>query len=432
MSSSIQAILAKMKAEGSRIAIFLALANNQVQDTQSFLLNQNQRQMTSNRAPIIAFAGFGSSASTKKKGKKNKKKKRGLKSDDLRPEPSLSKPSSSSNSNDEKEPEVQLDRFGFPIRTAENFFPDLPPDIEILGYEYGDGATHSKLNDIRKAMEKHIPLNYNIFDESAVEKKIGTEEEDDDGDSEDPLNIQQPWKLKLLHKSPPVLEIQNFFTPLECHEYRSISDEEFQPTSAGSGSNSESGWESESPLRVNSATFSTLAQSKRTSTTWFCHFSQVPTLLAKAKRLLNNLPLKQMEEAQIVRYRTGEEFSWHYDEIPKAQLENGGQRIATLLVYLNTNSKGGGTVFRDLKDSTTGEELTMRPKEGSALLFFPAFADGTPDDRTLHKGEVAVENKMIAQMWIHEREYTPVVPNGNTHEAAIEAIRAKEKDLGYN
>jgi hypothetical protein len=139
-----------------------------------------------------------------------------------------------------------------------------------------------------------------------------------------------------------------------------------------------------------------------------------------------------MEEAQIVRYRTGEEFTWHYDEIPSAQLANGGQRIATLLVYLNSIQKGGGTIFRDLKDATGLSHLTMQPKQGSALLFFPAFVDGTPDDRTLHKGEIAVEEKMIAQMWIHEREYTPVTPEGNNHEDALNVIKEKEIELGYN
>ena len=74
----------------------------------------------------------------------------------------------------------------------------------------------------------------------------------------------------------------------------------------------------------------------------------------------------------------------------------------------------------------------MRPKEGSALLFFPAFANGTLDYRTLHKGEVAVENKMIAEMWIHEKDYKPVIPSGNTHEAAIGVIKAKKEELGYN
>ena len=405
----------KMKAfvlQMHKITLLLALAN-QIQHTQSFLSNNLSNQKTF----TAAFAGFGSNSSTQKnKGKKSKKKRRGLiNDDDFKPaSPTI-----------QKEPEVQLDRFGLPIRTAENFFPPLPPDAKILGYKSQEGQSTSTLDDVKRAMEKHIQLNYDIFDESAVEKKNDASSSASvlaSDNTSTSTSARKPWKVKLLHKSPPVLEIQNFFTPQECAEYRSISEEESKPDSdSGSGS----------PLRVNSATFSSLAQSKRTSTTWFCHFSQVPTLLAKAKRLLNNLPLKQMEEAQIVRYRTGEEFSWHYDEIPSAQLDNGGQRIATLLVYLNSNSKGGGTIFRDLKDSTTGADLTMRPKEGSALLFFPAFANGTPDDRTLHKGEVAVEEKMIAQMWIHQKDYKPVIPKGNTHEAAMEAIQAKEMELGY-
>jgi len=303
-----------------------------------------------------------------------------------------------------KEEEPKLDRFGLPIRTAENFFPPLPEGVELIGMDQ-----ETTLDTVRSAMEKHIKLNYDMFSEDGVEK----------------ASRMKPWKLKLLHKSPPVLEIQDFFTAEECQQYMNIANEESSTPDDSDPS---------SPLKVNSATFSNFAYSKRTSTTWFCHYSHVPTLLTKAKRLLNNLPLKQMEEAQVVRYRTGEQFSWHYDEIPSAQLENGGQRIATLLVYLNTikNGGGGGTIFRDLKDSTTGAELTMRPKQGSALLFFPAFADGTPDDRTLHKGEVAVEEKMIAQMWIHERDYKPVIPEGNSHEPAVELINAMEEELGYN
>jgi len=145
-----------------------------------------------------------------------------------------------------------------------------------------------------------------------------------------------------------------------------------------------------------------------------------------------------MEETQIVRYRMGEEFSWHYDEVPTPAKANGGQRIGTLLVYLNTlgEESGGGTVFRDLlppsSSSSSGQNnLTMRPKEGSALLFFPALEDGTPDDRTLHKGEVAVDEKMIAQMWLHERIYEPVVPEGNSHGEARDVVERREIELGF-
>lgn len=155
----------------------------------------------------------------------------------------------------------------------------------------------------------------------------------------------------------------------------------------------------------------------------------MPTLLAKAHNRLG-IPLLQMEEPQIVRYRTGEEFTWHEDIVPAAQLDNGGQRIATLLVYLNTVNRGGGTMFRYLKD-TNDEELTVKPKQGTALLFFPAFADGRPDDRTLHKGQVAEEIKWITQMWIHQRAYKPVVPPGNSHEAAQKDIEQVSKALGY-
>jgi hypothetical protein len=35
-------------------------------------------------------------------------------------------------------------------------------------------------------------------------------------------------------------------------------------------------------------------------------------------------------------------------------------------------------------------------------------------------------------MWIHERDYKPVVPEGNTHEAAQDAIDQVSIKLGYS
>ena len=37
---------------------------------------------------------------------------------------------------------------------------------------------------------------------------------------------------------------------------------------------------------------------------------------------------------------------------------------------------------------------------GRALIFCPAAADGTPDERTLHAGEPADADKWIAQVWL--------------------------------
>ncbi len=359
------------------------------------------------------FGGFGASKSASKGKKTKKKRKGGLASEEFVQPSKLNKKDVSNDEVDEQQP--KLDRFGLPILTSENFFPQLGPEIEIESVSSKDEET--SVGIIQKSMSDYIPLNFNLFDENGVEKiSIGKDEEAD----------RNPWKLKLLHKSPPVLAIENFFTDAECEEY-------IQLTKTPNGNHHSGKKENDEPLKINSATFSTLAHSKRTSTTWYCHYRQVPTLLAKAKHLLNDLPLEQMEEAQVVRYRTGEQFSWHYDEIPREQLSNGGQRIATLLVYLNTLSDNGGgaTIFRDLKGVDGVGELTMRPKRGSALLFFPAKADGTPDDRTLHKGEVAVEEKTIAQMWIHEGKYDPVVPDGNSHSAAVDLVKEKGIQLGY-
>ncbi|CAM9375912.1 unnamed protein product, partial [Hapterophycus canaliculatus] len=160
---------------------------------------------------------------------------------------------------------------------------------------------------------------------------------------------------------------------------------------------------------------------QRTSTTWFHRFSAVPELMAKASALVG-IPFAEgrWEEAQTVRYRPGEKFTWHLDALPPSPelAGKGGQRIATLLVYLTEmpEGDGGATAFRDLGP------LRVRPRKGSALLFFPS-CGGAPDCpfdiRTLHAGEVvrpgAEQDKWIAQLWLRESRYTPTVPENNRH-----------------
>ena len=134
-----------------------------------------------------------------------------------------------------------------------------------------------------------------------------------------------------------------------------------------------------------------------------------------------------------MRYQQSEKFTWHLDALaPSDTLDDtGGQRVATLLVYLTDigENNGGSTAFRDLGDETN-KYLKVQPKKGSALLFFPA-AGGIPntpfDIRTLHAGEAlsddATEDKWIAQMWLRgNTKYKPTAPPGNTHVDATDAI----------
>ena len=91
---------------------------------------------------------------------------------------------------------------------------------------------------------------------------------------------------------------------------------------------------------------------------------------------------------------------------------------------------GGCTAFRDLRAGGTDSSgqplrLAVSPKKGRALLFCPAAADGTADERTLHAGEPTEHggDKLIAQAWLHEAPYTASAPRGTSQTAAEPAVR---------
>ncbi|CAJ1935420.1 unnamed protein product [Cylindrotheca closterium] len=238
----------------------------------------------------------------------------------------------------------------------------------------------------------------------------------------DSISKIEPFaKMRVLHIDPLVIAVDNFFTDDECDRYIAIST-------------APSKNEKDSPFQTNSKTVGkdALAKAQRTSTTWFHHFKSVPELMAKASRLLGLKGISQWEEPQTVRYRRQEKFTWHLDALSPSEPASeipGGQRIATLLVYLSELNKedGGATIFRDL--SADGTMLKVQPQKGSALLFFPA-AGGIPnapfDIRTLHCGEAvsqaAMQDKWISQLWLREGTYTPTAPAGNNHADATEPI----------
>ena len=295
----------------------------------------------------------------------------------------------------------KLDRFGLPVVTEDDIFPPLSAELIRTPIKSGE-FVRSKVAD---AMQHHLGVNLDNFDQNGYSTH-NTE--------------PRKWKLNPLHIDPPVFVIENFFTTEECQEYMNMVD----PSSDT--------YDEKNTIPIISPTFAN-SISRRTSTTHFCRYSSVPTLLSKFCHLLN-VDIHQCEEPQIVRYRNGQEFSWHYDEIPKVQLKNGGQRLATLLVYLNNVEGGGATVFRDLTfcNGKKMEQLKVQPKQGTALLFFPSYKDGTPDQRTLHKGEVALDTKMIAQIWIHEREYKASAPSDNSQDDAVQRVEAENARLGFS
>jgi prolyl 4-hydroxylase len=115
---------------------------------------------------------------------------------------------------------------------------------------------------------------------------------------------------------------------------------------------------------------------------------------------LLNWPLVNGEGLQILRYRPGAEYKPHYDYFDPAQpgtpriLERGGQRVASLVTYLNTPAKGGATTFPDVA-------LEVAPIKGNAVFF--SYDRPHPITRTLHGGAPVIEGeKWVATKWLRE------------------------------
>ncbi len=119
---------------------------------------------------------------------------------------------------------------------------------------------------------------------------------------------------------------------------------------------------------------------------------------------LFRVPVNHGESIQILRYLPGQQYEAHYDWFDPASpgysdvTARGGQRVASLVMYLNTPEMGGGTNFPNIG-------LTVTPIRGTAVYF----SYKTGDEATLHAGmPVFKGEKWIATKWLRERSF--VVP----------------------
>jgi len=114
-------------------------------------------------------------------------------------------------------------------------------------------------------------------------------------------------------------------------------------------------------------------------------------------------PIENGEGIQILRYGPGAEYKPHYDYFDPALsgtpsiLKRGGQRVASLVCYLNTPAKGGSTVFPDV-------HLDVAPIKGNAVFF--SYDRPHPMTRSLHGGAPVVEGvKWVATKWLREGRF---------------------------
>jgi prolyl 4-hydroxylase len=142
---------------------------------------------------------------------------------------------------------------------------------------------------------------------------------------------------------------------------------------------------------------------RRTSEGMFFALNELPLVGRIEQRLagLLGVPVNHGEGLQILHYLPGQEYEPHYDWFDPEQpgyaavTAIGGQRIASVVMYLNTPEQGGGTAFPEIG-------LTVTARRGSAVYF--AYEGG--DRSSLHAGlPVLRGEKWIATKWLRERPY---------------------------
>ncbi len=116
---------------------------------------------------------------------------------------------------------------------------------------------------------------------------------------------------------------------------------------------------------------------------------------------LTGLPQESQEPMQILRYLPGGEYKPHFDAFPQGapDLAHGGNRILTVIFYLNNVIKGGGTAFPEAG-------LTVEPLLGTGVVFRSLRNDGSVDPFSLHAGlPVLAGEKWIMTCWIRQGAY---------------------------
>ncbi|THU00637.1 2-oxoglutarate-dependent dioxygenase [Lampropedia puyangensis] len=199
-------------------------------------------------------------------------------------------------------------------------------------------------------------------------------------------NVKVVMHLKL----PRVVVLEGLLTPQECELMIELAKPRMQRSLTVDSQSEEGGDE---------------LNDDRTSEGMFFERGEHPVIAALEQRIAHLLgwPVENGEGLQVLHYGPKAEYKPHYDYFEpglpstSALLRRGGQRVGTLLLYLNTPVSGGGTTFPNAG-------LEIAAQQGTAVFF--SFDKPHPSTLSLHGGAPVVEGqKWVATKWLRERAF---------------------------
>jgi prolyl 4-hydroxylase len=145
----------------------------------------------------------------------------------------------------------------------------------------------------------------------------------------------------------------------------------------------------------------------RNSEGMFFRLEETPFISRLDQRIsqLMNSPLRHGEGLQVLRYGPGTQSTPHFDFLIPNNLTNqqslarSGQRVASLVIYLNDVPEGGATFFPELA-------LSVCARKGHAVYFEYCNSGNQLDHLTLHAGApVIAGEKWAVTKWMRQRPF---------------------------
>ena len=117
---------------------------------------------------------------------------------------------------------------------------------------------------------------------------------------------------------------------------------------------------------------------------------------------VTGLDTRSFEPLQIANYGLAGQYEPHFDhavvKMPKRFNMYGGNRLATLLMYMSDVERGGKTVF-----TKTGPGVSISPQKGTGAFWYNLKRNGKSNNKTEHAAcPVVLGQKWVSNIWIHE------------------------------
>lgn len=220
---------------------------------------------------------------------------------------------------------------------------------------------------------------------------VGHRQDGSDSDEWRGTMIQASWK-------PRVFLLKNFLQPEECDHLIAKATPSMTKSSVV---NSDTGESEDSTVRTSSGTFFSRKE------------DDVIARIERRVSLTTMLPEENAEGMQVLHYTDGQKYEAHHDyfhDSVNSRPEHGGNRVATVLMYLSDVEEGGETVFPHAEHKVSGpgwsecalQGLAVHPRKGDAVLFYSMKPDGTKDPLSLHGSCPTIKgHKWSATKWIH-------------------------------